>query len=123
MLFTDPIPTPAARCGRAAVVAGLVGWACLALAGALYAVSLAGADDETLATSLRVAAGWVVGPAIVAYFVGILWAAAGVTRQMHAVPDPGLKIIVTGFLLNGLPMILVAAGAAYDKVGRKLLEG
>lgn len=123
MLFTDPIPTPCARCGRAAIVAGLVGWFCLAVAGGLYAASLATADDEMLSTSVRVAGGWVVGPAVVAYLVGTLWAAAGVTRQMHAVPDPGLKLVVAGFLLNGLPMFLVAAGAAYDKVGRKLLEG
>ncbi len=123
MLFSDPIPTPAARCGRAAVVAGLVGWCCLTLAGALYAASLAVVDDDMLGTSLRVAGGWIVAPAAVAYLAGTLWAAAGVTRQMHAVPDPGRKLVIAGFLLNGLPMLLVAAAGAYDKVGRKLIEG
>ncbi len=123
MLFTDPIPTPAARAGRAAVVAALLGWVSLAAAGGLYLMSLRAQPDEHLATSFRVACGWAVGPAIVAFLVGTIAAAAGVTRQMNGVPDPGLKVILVGFALNGLPMVLVAMGAAYDKVGRKLIEG
>ena len=122
MLFRDPIPTPAARCGRVAIVAGLAGWCALIVAVALYLGSLAVADDVRLQATFRTAAGWMVGPAIVAFLVGTVAAAAGVTRQIHSVRDPGLSLIVAGFLVNGLPMVLVAGGAAYDKVAPKIVE-
>ena len=123
MLFRDPIPTPAARCGRAAVVAGLAGWAFLAAAGTLYVGSRAVLPDEYLSKSLRIAGGWTVGPAIVAFLAGTVSAAAGVTRQMNGVPDPGLRVIVVGFVLCDLPMVVVAGFAAYDKVTGGALTG
>ena len=115
MLFRDPIPTPAARCGRTAVAVGLAGWACLAVAGTLYVASKAVLPDEYVSRSLRIAGGWSVGPAIIAFIAGTVVAAAGVVRQMHGVVDPGLKLVIAGFVLNDLPMVLVAAVAFYDK--------
>jgi len=123
-IYYDPIPTPAGRSGRSGVTAGLIGWAILILATLLYGLSLHQdeLDNPALGTSLRVAAGWVAGFCVVAFFIGILFAAAGVTKQMNGVPDPGMKAVLLGFALNMLPMLLVAAGAAYDKYGRKLTE-
>lgn len=123
-IYYDPLPTPAGRSGRSGVTAGLIGWAILLLAGALYAGSLYmdAEDNLTLGTNLRVAAGWLSGICVIAFFAGILFAAAGVTKQMNGIPDPGMRAVLLGFALNTLPMLLVAAGAAYDKYGRKLAE-
>ena len=123
-IYYDPLPTPAGRSGRSGVTAGLIGWAILLVAALLYALSLQqdAQENPAMGTSLRVAAGWVAGFCVIAFFIGILFAAAGVTKQMNGVPDPGMKAVILGFALNMLPMLLVAAAAAYDKYGRKLVE-
>ena len=114
MLFRDPIPTPAARRGRAAVAAGLVGWALLLGGGGLYLASLT-QDDANLRATLRIVGGWVVGSSIAAFLVGVLFAAAGLVQQMTGAPDPGLPVVYSGLALSALPMVLAAGLAAYDK--------
>lgn len=118
-ILYDPIPTPAGRSGRVAMVIGFGGWAILAVAAGLWVTSMTLEDDApSLATSLRVAGGWVAGFCVVLYFAGILFAASGVTQFMNGVPDPGFKAVALGFILNGLPMGLIAAVAAYDRYVR-----
>ncbi len=122
-ILYDPIPTPAGRSGRLAVLAGFGGWAVLAVAGALWFMSMAlGIDESGLATSLRVAAGWIAGGCVIIYLTGILLSASGATLLVHGVPDSGLRAVVLGFALNGLPMVLIGIAAAYDKYLRPLLE-
>ena len=114
MLFRDPIPTPAARRGRVAVVSGLVGWGLLLGGSGLYLASLA-QSDANLAATLRIFAGWVVGSSIVAFLYGVLFAAAGLVQQMTGAPDPGLPVVYAGLALNVLPMVIAAGLAGYDK--------
>ena len=118
-ILYDPLPTPAGRSGRTAMVVGFVGWVILTVAAVLWFASMPLEDDApSLATSLRVAGGWVAGLCVICYFAGILLAASGVTQLMNGVPDPGLRAVVVGFALNGLPMVLIAAAAGYDKYVR-----
>lgn len=118
-ILYDPLPTPAGRSGRTAMVVGFVGWVILAVAAVLWFTSMPLEDDApSLATSLRVAGGWVAGLCVICYFAGILLAASGVTQFMNGIPDPGFKAVVLGFALNGLPMALIAAAAAYDRYVR-----
>jgi hypothetical protein len=118
----DPIPTPAGRSGRVAVFAGFAGWALLAVAGTLWITSMTlGLDESGLATSLRVAAGWIAGGCVVIYLTGMLFSASGATLLVHGVPDSGLRAVTLGFALNGLPMVLIGVAAAYDKFLRPLL--
>ena len=118
-ILYDPIPTPAGRSGRAAMVVGFVGWVILAVAATLWFASMPLEDDApSLATSLRVAGGWVAGLCVICYFAGILLAASGVTKFMNSVPDPGFRAVALGFVLNGLPMALIAAAATYDRYVR-----
>ncbi len=118
-ILYDPIPTPAGRSGRVSMVIGFVGWAILAVSAGLWLSSMTLEDDApSLATSLRVAGGWVAGVCVVLYFAGILFAASGVTQFMNGIPDPGFKAVALGFALNGVPMGLIAAVAAYDRYVR-----
>ena len=114
-ILYDPLPTPAGRSGRAAMVVGFVGWVILTAAAALWFASMPLEDDApSLATSLRVAGGWVAGLCVVCYFAGVLLAASGVTQFMNGVPDPGFKAVALGFVLIGLPMAEAFAGRAKD---------
>ena len=123
-IFYDPLPTPAGRSGRASILTGLIGWGILSVAAGFWGTCLAveSGGDLNLATSLRVLAGWVAGLCVICYFLGVMLAASGVTKLMNGVPDPGFRSVALGFAVNGLPMLLVAAAAAYDKYGRKYLD-
>ena len=118
-MFFDPMPTPAGRSGRVAVGLGLIGWLFLLIAGGLYAGSLSIPEDEYVSTSLRIACGWMTGVSVIFFLLGVLFCAAGVIKLMNGVPDPGMKSIVIGFALNGLPMVIVFGIAAYQKVAEK----
>ena len=117
-ILYDPLPTPAGRSGKLAVLVGFAGWVALSVAAGLWLTGLSLADDPGLTTGLRVAGAWVAGGCLVGFFAGILASASGVTKLMNGVPDPGLKAVVLGFALNGLPMALIAAAGAYDRYGR-----
>jgi hypothetical protein len=118
-IIYDPLPTPAGRSGRASMITGFVGWVILILAALVWGTSLFVEEANlNLSNNLRVIAGWIAGVCVVCYFIGILLAANGVTKLMNGIPDPGMKSIILGFALNGLPMILVALAAGYDKYAR-----
>lgn len=118
-ILYDPLPTPAGRSGRAAMVVGFVGWVILSVSATLWFTSMPLEEDApSLATSLRVAGGWVAGLCVICFFAGVLLAASGVTQLMNRVPDPGYRAIVLGFVLNGLPMALIAAAGTYDRYVR-----
>ena len=118
-MFFDPMPTPAGRSGRVAVYLGIVGWLLLLIAGGLYASSRAIPEDEYVSTSLRIACGWVTGVSVIVFLLGVLFCASGVILLMNGVPDPGLRSIIIGFALNGLPRVIVFGVAAYLKVAEK----
>ncbi|MGL6072620.1 MAG: hypothetical protein ACRC8S_00535 [Fimbriiglobus sp.] len=122
-IYYDPIPTPAGRSGRASMTTGMIGWAIMLVASIFWVVSMQlEAESPNLAKSASVTSGWIAGGCVICYFIGILLAASGITKLMNGIPDPGMKSIVLGFVFNGLPMVLVALAAAYDKYGKSFTE-
>lgn len=119
MFSFDPMPTPAGRAGRTAMWIGLIAWGLLATGAAFY---FAGQDHE----DVRIGGGLdrtgrvFIGLGVVALLFGMGFVVAGFTQLMNGVPDPGLKWVLGGLLVNGLPMIGVAGYVLAIQVMAKL---
>ena len=111
MFLLDPMPTPAGRAGRTAGWVGLAAWALLAAGAAFYSAGQ-GHDDVRIGGGLDRTGRVLIGLGVVALLAGMGFVAAGFTRLMNGVPDPGLKWVVGGLVVNGLPMVGVAGYAA-----------
>ncbi|OWK34496.1 hypothetical protein [Fimbriiglobus ruber] len=113
----DMFPTPAGRYGQWSIISGLIGWVLVLVGGGLFwAGRSIGDDDQNLASLLIDFGRTFNGLAAVAWLLGVIFAAAGVTMIMNKVPDPGWRWIIIGFVVNGAPMVLVAGYVGYLKV-------